>query len=309
MRILALYRTPTLSLVRRIQAPFSVLARRNYGFSFQRVEKFSPDFATSFNVTILPNWILSDEEVESLRSRSTQNVFVYDLSDPELLQQTNVQETLRICRMVTVPNERLAREVRFLLHNDRKVKVLPSVVDTQYFLQGSQPRPQDAPLTIGCFGPFDWSLCEGALRAIKETHPKVVLVGNAEVEDLIDLPCDVEPNMYPTRLRQCHIGLLPQEQETGRDLIWRHEYGIFGIPCLDLPVPPRAMAQGDREQRNEMIKEQWVKAIKKLLFDVKVRSEGGQYAFDLAQKHKSTRLADQYLRTYNEMLPHFLSVR
>ena len=56
MKILGLYARETLSLLRRVRAPFSVLASRNHGFNLLQADRFTDGITFSADVTVLANW-------------------------------------------------------------------------------------------------------------------------------------------------------------------------------------------------------------------------------------------------------------
>lgn len=313
MRILAIYTQPSLSLLRRVQSPFSALAKRGHAFAFLRLAQFTPEFSTSYDVTVMPNWVLRDEELAALRLQAQKHAFVYDLSEPSLLTDPRVQETLSLVRLVTVPNAHLAKEVKNVVHAGSRVAVLPSCVDAPFWLQSAPAPHPKRPLTVGCYGPYDWHLIKEALTAFKEKHPLVFFHGDvgafAILGDLLDKLAPTDVMALPAFIRSSHVGLCPIEQEYGYDLIVPHEYGIYGIPTLSIPLPPRAETQYDREDRLAQYGQEWQSRLSALLFQPKVRSAASEKAQREAQEHKSTRVCDVYLKTYRQMLPHLLSVR
>lgn len=293
MKILALYSQKTLSAVRRVLAPFSVLANRSYSFSFMEVPAFDAGYAASYDVTVLPNWALSDTELTSLQQAAAQGVvFAYDLAEPAMLQITRVVETLRCCKIITVPTPYLAKEVRIAVPGAR-VAVLPSAIDLPYMmLANSYEKPPS--LVVGCLGPFDWSLVHEALQQFHDANAKITFVGDANAHPVLGSlvkRVDLAFDNYPAVLRQCAFGLLPIERERGQDMIWQHEYGILNKPTICLP--PSSMRSTEK----------WVEAIRIYASISKKRAEDGQVAHERAKLVSATRIADLYLRAYRQMLP------
>ena len=116
---------------------------------------------------VLSNWVLGDEELEKLQQMKGERPFIYDLSDPLLLQVPQVQQTLECVSLVTVPNAYIAQEVRPF---NGRVCVLPSTFELGYFMVGrNAPKPTSP--AIGCFGPHDWYLVKDAIKLLREKHP------------------------------------------------------------------------------------------------------------------------------------------
>lgn len=245
MRVLSIFKERSLPLMRRVLAPFSVLHTRGYTFSFLQVESFSPEAGNSHDVTVLSNWVLEDNEQETLRHaiEGTRQTFVYDLSSPSLLKERRVQQTMALCQMVTVPNEYLAKEVKVVVPQ-RRVQILPSVVDVPYFMSANAANVQSGmskrvrqETILGCFGDFDWHLCTDALRTAMHTarEGKLYIIGDAGAKAVLgDLVQEVEVTLdaYPRLLKSCTFGLMPMARTTGRDLIVQQEYGILSVPTL-----------------------------------------------------------------------------
>jgi hypothetical protein len=283
MKILALYIQRTLSILRRVQAPFSVLASRSHSFSFMQIPAFDAGHASGYDITILPNWVLKEEEREALAQAAQHTLFAYDLSDLLLLQIPLVRETMRVCRMVTVPNAYIQREVEIALPGLRVV-VTPSCLDIPYLMQAHRyPRPEHP--MIGCFGPYDWEQVKQPLQALKNRYPRLVILGDAEATTILGelvMSVEVTVESYPGILRQCLCGLTPIEEERGQDTIWMQEYGL-----LCKPVVKRFIEQ----------------EVARLLSEPSYRSAQGQVAHTKAKAYSAVQLADQYLKVYQKLLP------
>jgi len=285
MKILALYVERTLSMVRRIQAPFSVLSSRAHAFSFMQIPTFEPGHASGYDVTVLPNWVLSDEEREALLSASHHTNFLYDLSDLDLLQKSTVRDTMRLCRYVTVPNMYMQHEVEVALPGTH-VAITPSCMDIPYFMTGNTSPRASSPC-IGCVGPYDWHLVKDALYEVKMHSPKTVFLGDAGAQEVLG-ECITRVNLtvesYPHFLHSCLFGLAPIERARGQELLWVHEYGLLCKPVI--------------QRRGNVLAE-----MRQLLFDSSYRSECGQLAHKEAKQHSAVLLADQYLKVYRKLLP------
>lgn len=297
MKILALYVERTLSILRRIQAPFSVLSTRGHSFSFMQIPTFDPGLGAGYDITVLPNWVLSDEENKALAAMAQHTTFAYDLSDPALLQIPSVRQTMALCRLITVPNRYLQKEVEIAVRGVKCV-VLPSTIDIPYLMTAnSYPKPEGK--MIGCVGPYDWHLIKDAIAEIRTTHPAILFIGDQGaydvLGDLMPTPLLITPETYPGFLRMCRMGLTPIEQERGQDTIAEYEYGLLGRPTLSLRGKKDAALWRDR-----------------IVEMVSGTHPGiGHLVHEQAKAFSAVRLADFYLKAYKEtvrtMLP--LSMR
>jgi hypothetical protein len=293
MHMLALYKRDTLSIHRRVKAPFSVLAERGHRFHFMQVQNFSGGLTFGADVTVLNNWMLGEEELQELASVRHQRTIVCDCSDPALLHHEAYRAQMQLAHLVTVPNEYFAKEARIITSH---VAVTPSCVDVDYLAVANR-QPMPPKVTIGCFGPFDWYLIKEAIIRVKEQHPHVIFLGGEHATKVLGealvLSVDEIPTDYRMYLRACRFGILPLDGETPHDDIWKHEYGIMCRPTLSLHV-----AHATETDR-------WVAGIKRFLIDTE-RANAGQAAYTEANAYRPKRLADQYLAVYRKKLPHLL---
>lgn len=298
MKILALYSNRTLSILRRVQAPFSVLTQRGQNFTFMQIPIFDASLSLSHDITILPNWILTQEENQAMAHAVNQGrLFSYDLSDPDLLQKAEVRETLRMCRLITVPNEYLQKEVKIAVHANH-VSILPSTLDIPYMML-AHSHPVSQRKIIGCSGPFDWYLIKDLLTQLKESNPRVIVIGDSNAHKTFGDLCtevDISMETYPLYLRQCLLALTPVEMERGYDQqIVKHEYGLLCKPTIRI------------EKSVEKRPEFWLAEIRKVLNDSLYRSRLGQHAYEVAKRQSAFQLADEYLKVYRRILQHSLT--
>jgi len=295
LKILGLYARETLSIMRRVRAPFSVLASRNHHFSLLQIESFNNGITFSADITVLSNWRLSAEELEPLEAATRQRSIVVDCSDPDLIDDDLYRSQLSLASMVTVPNDWMRAAIKVVNAN---VWTVPSCVDLPYFVSANSIKlAPDRPLSIGCLGPYDWYLVKDAISQILEAHPKAaVLAGLKAFEVLEKHPriLGINPTVanLPELIRNCHIGLCPIDGERGYDDIWRHEYGALCRPV----IAPAPFAKQDTAF--------WYKSIEDLLTDNKLRADLGHKAFEEANQQRATKLADRYIAIYRKRLPH-----
>lgn len=330
MKVLALFSTFNHTILRRVLAPYAALVNRGEQFTFRQVLHFDADMAHSAHITVLPNWILSDEEVESLQNVGSRCSFVYDLSDPALLQNEQVQKTLTFCRAVTVPNAFLQKEVQGLLNGSGsfglmgkpRVFVTPSCLDVPFFMRAHDKERQfqifsrwmpilmTNATVIGCFGPHDWHLIKDVVAKLQQDIPHLVFIGDkgaAEVMPEIQVVPDLV-DYLPFFLNRCAFGLCPREGASGEDTFWVHEYGI-----LTRPVIASANSAYTKESSSNATRfvpntqDAWEKAIRLLTNDGIERNLLGNGAFIEAQRHRSTKMADQYKAILGKLLPHSLA--
>lgn len=299
MKILALYVERTLPILRRVLAPFSVLSTRGHSFSFMQIPTFDPGLGAGYDATVLPDWVLSDEENRAMAEVALHTVFVYDLSDPALLQMPSVRQTMALCKLITVPNEYLRKEVEIAVRSVKCV-VLPSTIDIPYLMQAnSYPKPEGK--IIGCVGPYDWELVKEPIAKIREEYPAILFVGDQRAYDMLgDLLCQplmITSQTYPGFLRMCRMGLRPLAHDLGQDTIDEHEYGLLGRPTLSLHRSQDAL---------------WQMRIVEMINSPHLRGNWGNAAHVRAKEWSAVRLADRYLKVYKEtvrtMLPHFTRV-
>ncbi len=307
MHILAFYRETTLSIVRRVMSPFSVLTDRGHSFSFLAHPTFDSSIVHGYHACVLPNIIFDDSEYESYQKAVDQNqLFIYDLSEPLLLESERVVETLRLATAITVPNAYLASEVKYAAPGSR-VHVLPTPVHIPYMMQGNRgAAPQFR--YIACFGPHAWHLVRAALEEITKIYAHIHILGDAHArEELGELvsPLEVLVDNWPLTVRHALMALLPQEGLSGEDTVWAYEYGILSRAIITTPASSysRLLPKGAALYADDT--SSWVRAIRTLIRDEKSRSELGNMLFREANLARSTKLADAWLDVYShKILPH-----
>ena len=324
MKILTLYTQRTLPLLRRVLAPYGTLSERGHAFSSMMVNSFSDAMGLSYShdLTVLPNWVLTPQEVEAMW-RLVQNggrTFAYDLSDPSLLQEEIVRQTLSLCRLITVPNEYLKREVS-LLHTGARVLVTPSTLDTNYFMSGRLSRLTDIPPTgaaiIGCFGPHDWHIVHGSIATFKQKHPHILFFGDEPATQILgDLvtPVRLTLDTYPALLNACTFGLCPYDGNRGQETIWAHEYGILYKPVIastESPYPKELGSSGASrapQYVSNKLPERWVESMETWVRRPELRARAGAESFTKANEQRAKKLAEAYLRALGQVLPQLASI-
>jgi len=312
VKILAVYPSLTLPLIRRVRAPFSVLAERGYAFHFLQADSFRGGLSHAYDVTVLSDWVLSDSEDFSSFQEALAHgrAIVCDLSDGRLLASKRMQEQLALASLVTVSTERLKKEVQNLV-GTTKVVTLPSCVDVPYFASANR-TPMPDRTRVGCFGPGDWRAVAPIIKAFHQKHPRYRFLGEPQVAEAMNaengveivVPVDLHPENYPVVLHACSFGLLapPLAQEPwGQDPIWQWEYGILARPTISLISPTTREGGGEGEHVNVHAH---VKRIEHVSGDPDARVRAGQQAFGEAYLHRATVIADQYGRLYRKQFAH-----
>ena len=317
MKVLALFRQKNLPVLRRIIFPFSVLAERTQKFAFQQITDFDIGPGYSYDVVVLQNWILTDDEIEQCRTFLDEGgkYIINDITDISLLANIQVRKLMALCHYVTVPNEHMKKELESFI---KSVRTVPSTLDVPFYMAGRNPIAKPKVFVIGCVGQHDWHLVKDALTQIRKTHPKVFVIGDTEAQEalgeLVTHPITLLSHNYPRFLHNCDIGLCPREGMTGQDTIWAYEYGIAGKPVITSTASDyqHVMQRNDDGvradfsgiQRVENKTDAWVKAIAQLLDNPFMRHEMGNKAFQYANAKRNTLQADLYLRAYTQFLPH-----
>jgi hypothetical protein len=306
MHILAFYTQPTLSILRRVKAPFHTLAQRGYSFSFMQRPQFQAEVGFGSDMMVLQNFVLDEQELDTYAQLCHEKVVVYDLTDGGLLHNEQVQETIRLATVVTVPNMYLKKDVELFA---KKVRILPSVIDVPHFMNArSAPAPTEP--IVGCFGPHDWHLVKGAIERIRQSKLSIHFWGDSyAVEQLgTDLvtPVSYTPDTYPALIRACAIGLCPSEGYTSIDTIWAHEYGILCRPVVASADSAYSshLAKGTAKFVAASDERGWATSIIGLITMNHKRAAMGQAAFVAANEQRNTVKADLYRRVYREFLPH-----
>ena len=319
MKVLALYVQPSLSLLRRVMAPYSTLAQRGYPFTFQSVPTLASGLGMAYghDLVVLPNWVLSPEEVDLLREVSRQKVFCYDLSDPALLEKEEVRRTLACCRVISVPNSHMRDEVKVAVPLSHvRVMVLPSLVDVPYFMGAHTRRKLTPPVpTIGCFGPHDWHLVKEVLQELRaEGHPSFSVIGDRAAHQVLGPLCEpreVTVGTYPSLLGETRFGLCPREGRSGEDTIWLHEYGIMDRPVIASADSSYVRVSTRTATRFVLSreKEAWKQSILLFLRDAHIRASYGHQAAQQANEQRATVLVKPYLQLVRQILPQSLALR
>lgn len=311
MKVLALYTTKTLSIIRRVMAPYSCLAERGHSFSFLQVPSFEAGMAYGRDITVLPNWVLTAEENDQLERVGLECSFVYDLSDPSLLENPQVRRTMNLCRVVTVPNEHLATEARGVVSTSGmppRVTITPSVVDVPYFVSARRlPYLVPDKTTIGCYGNHDWEIVRPVITALREKHRHLAFLGDdyahAILGDLVThVRCDIDT--YPRLVNSCSFGLCPYATTDGRETIWAHDYGILYKPVIASIDSQYARSGKIGELVTSKLPERWCDAAEKWLLRPEVRARAAKEAFEEANLHRSRMQVEPYLKVMSRLLPH-----
>lgn len=280
--------------MRRVRAPFSVLASRSHSFSLVQASTFNNGITFSADVTVLANWVLSESELEVLRIAKNQRAIVVDCDSPDLLGNDLYREQIALATMVTVPNNWMKEAVHALNPN---VWVIPSCVDLDHFLLANKVKLDvHRPLCIGCLGQYDWYIVRDAILSLLKKYERLTVIAGPEAFRSLPkhpriLGIEVTVQNIAEIMRNTHLGLCPIDGERGYDDIWRHEYGALCRPAL-------ALTSSDPKV--------WVERTQALLFDQKLRAERGREAFEEANSRRATKMADKYLATYRKRLPHLL---
>lgn len=285
-----------------------MLAERGYAFHFLQASSFRGGLAHAYDVTVLSDWVLSEEEdFQSFReARAHSREIVCDLSDGRLLSSKRMQEQLAEASLVTVSTDRLKKEVQNLV-GTTKVVVLPSCVDVPYFASANR-MPMPELTSIGCFGPGDWQSVAPVIRAFHRVHPRYRFLLDQEAaqamkaenggEDLV-VPIDLHPENYPVVLHACSFGLLAPARACepwGQDPIWQWEYGILARPMVPLLSLIRNDSQADLGAA--------VARIEQLSSNPTLRARRGQEAFEQACHSRATVVADLYAHVYQKRFAH-----
>lgn len=299
MRFIAYYDRPNLSAIRRLIGPLSTLATRGHAAFFKLESSLQHIETANYHLIFLPNW--------SYRGRlpQAQGLYVYDLSDPDLLQDDNVLNVIGQCHAVTVPSEGLASVVRpFRSH----VRVVPSLVTADLFMR-AQPLygPEDRrDAFVACFGDHDWGMIaeplQNALRQLPNTIR--VLTDDPALKDRLGdraLLVELSPQMYPRLVRSCFLGLLPRVKDD-HDPIWAYEMGLCGMVCIGSPAYRQAILHQDTGFIAAS-SDQWTDLIVKVATSDAIRTRLGREAQAHARQFTTVRGADAWLKSISKFLP------
>jgi len=259
---------------RRIQIPFTELHRQIWFDSFTS-QVCDPDCSLTLgqlvgpDVVIIQNWVPRDEDelqvfadaIQVFRPQGKLPCLIYDLEEPQLLQNPLVRQLLPLAQLITVPNQYLLEEVQTVSRSMlQRVAMLPSTFDMST-LVSLPPSPTstreevfdpDHPLqalfTIGCWGNHDWQFfipsffTELAHRLPLELFHQVCVQTDSNFvfqycQDSGFYGRMVHPfpfsyPSYPQYLGRCNVGLCPRDGQDGRDICWLAEYGAVSCPVL-----------------------------------------------------------------------------
>ena len=341
MKVLATYASETLPILRRVSAPYSLLAERGHACHFRESPSLDPEIAFSYDLVVLPNLVPDPDLLDRLIQVSKQGGnFVYDLSSPELLQDEGVQRLLPHCIAVITPNQHLNHEVdtfyrshgSFLagVSSRTRLSIVPSVVHRAYLVQGNDKKmlrmmretakiPEDAPV-IGCLGnAHDWEVVLPALLSFVAKHPRVRVLCTEEAYTVFSANEELRPHLnpvpltignYPYLLGLCDFGLCPRLREDGRDTVWALEYGILAKPVIASTVTGyQRQLSGGAGVLVENTNEAWEGALKTVLSGGPAVSPMGMIAFERANAQRTSAVADHFLAVLRKNLPRALALR
>lgn len=289
MRIVAFYRTYDLNTLRRLIGPLSVLSQRGHQSFFQLVSDVREMQVANYHLIFLPNWAVPLHQ----HLPPAQGVYVYDLSDPDLLLKEEVVHTISQCQVVTVPAPGLVPIVKAFCP---RVKVVPSLVHAELYLRAI---PLDfAHPTIACVGNHDWELVAEPLKdALKTSLPNAhVLTDNMPLKNyLADRAgfAAVDTTTFPSIARSVSLALLPRKSDD-RDTGWANEFGITGTPVIASPAYGDVVDDGETGviARNA---DQWKKAVVRVMQDDKFRVRISMGIQADARRNTTVRGADAWL--------------
>ena len=303
MRFIAYYDRPNLSVVRRLITPLSTLSARGHSAFFQLESTLKYIETANYQLIFLPNW--------SYRGQlpTAQGIYIYDLSDPELLKDDGVLNVIGQCHAVTVPSEGLAKVVRpFRAH----VRILPTLVNAELFLRaqpfyppaGNPEHEHDS--FIGCFGDHDWEMIVKPLSVALKQLPSTVRVMTDSVllrDALRDrvVYTELNPQLYPRLARTVFLGLLPRAKDD-HDPVWALELGLCGVTCVGSPAYKDTILHNDTGFIAAS-SEQWSDLITRVYADYTLRSRIGQQAQSHARQFTVVRGADKWLKSIQKFLP------
>lgn len=195
----------------------------------------------------------------------------------------------------------------------RQVAVLPSVVDTRLF-NPVEKRKENTAITIGWIGsPVTIRFLEGIaaeLRQVLEGDVRLVVVGAEIPAGIANLPVVKLPwslDSEVAAIQQFDVGIMPLPDEPfergkcGYKLI---QYMACGVPAVASPVGVNATIIEDGV--NGFLasdSEDWVRALRKLIADRKLRQKMGTRAREKAVKEYSLQEAAKALvRLFEDLL-------
>lgn len=244
---------------RRIHLPYFQLVQQHVFESFSQVEldenqELSVGMLLASEMTVLQNWIpQSSSEVavfdEAYReAMGRRPVFwIYDLSDPMLLEDEFVRDILPCMHLVTVPNEHLRQEVRYFLRNSQHgILTLPSTISQTWLLRSLPQKTRALPYNtfrIGMLGDHDWERFVPTFFAeLAKIHTQVahfhivtdqaICLRMAQEWQIPVQHVALSASSYADVLAGIDVGLCPREGKDGRHTAWACEYGLALCPIL-----------------------------------------------------------------------------
>lgn len=297
MRLIAYYEAMSLSVVRRLIGPLSVLSQRGHQCFFQHISDLREMDTGNYHLIFLP-----DAQARlGTRLPDTNALYVYDLSDPNLLNKSECLEVLRQCHACMVPVEGMVAQVRPFCP---RVKVIPSLVSSEIFLR-ARPVPFQRPV-IACVGDHDWSMIADPLEQVLKTLPPEVIVAT-DSDLLITLlgkravPFPVDLQTFPALCRSVFLALLPRAKND-RDTAWANEFGLCAVPCIASPAY-RDVIDHKVTGMIANVSTQWSDYVSALFSNEKLSRILGVAACSAAREKSATRQADHWLHSVKRFLP------
>lgn len=197
-----------------------------------------------------------------------------------------VREVIQRADLVVAGSRVLAEYARTV---NRRVEVVPTVVDTEAYGYREAPEETDRPLTIGWYGsnstsPYLAEVVPALTRLAAEYGGKVRFRFFGDTRLQLDLPnCEVHPFNLESELadlRSIDIGIMPLT-----DTPWTRakcafkaiQYMALGIPTV---VSPHGMAgeviENERNGLHAMNSEEWYEALNRLVLDAGLRKRLGE---------------------------------
>jgi hypothetical protein len=239
---------------RRIHLPYFQLVQQHVFEQFQQVEleidqELTPGMLRASEITVLQNWIPLAGEREVFQAAHQMVAplpafWIYDLSDPELLELEWVREILPLMNLITVPNEHMQREVGYFLRRGHApCLVLPSVISQTWLLRSlpQQSRKElGTSLAIGMLGEHDWErFTPGFCAALTPYCEQFAIVTDQECVYRIAQEWQISvchtcltASSYANILSKIDVGLVPREGKDGRQTCWASEYNLAMVPVL-----------------------------------------------------------------------------
>jgi len=192
---------------------------------------------------ILPGWLL--KIVIRINPR-----LIYDFDDAVYLlpnQSTQLQETLRVSRLVVTGNDHLAAYAK---NHSQNIVVIPTVVDTSVEKPLSGVRhPADPRTYVGWIGSDpnrgDLETIRPILSRLDSSYPNnllLVIIGSHPYSGILSIPQLFVPwtlETYLEQLQQLDIGIMPLEDNAwnrGKCAFKLIQYLAVGVPAIASPI-------------------------------------------------------------------------